>query len=184
MTVNLRPLILSAAFLLGAAAFSPALAQPAATEQPVAPEQPAAAGQPPAPAEPAATAQPAGRIAPPPPGKGQVVFFRPWRYPGGAVSFSIHEGDVGVAKLGNGTYAVVVADPGPHAYTSESEAKDVLNIEVDAGETQYVTQTLGMGLVLYRPHLTPSDQAAFDSLGAKLKLSTKKPTDLKPSASN
>jgi hypothetical protein len=35
-----------------------------------------------------------------------------------------------------------------------------------------------------RPHLTPSDQATFDKLDPKsMKLSTKKPTDLKPKAS-
>jgi hypothetical protein len=176
MIIHLRPLVLSAALLLGAAAFAPAVAQPAAPAEPAAAAEPAATAQPAEPAQPAA----GGRVAPPPAGKGQVVFFRPSKFPGAAVSFSIHEGDAGVAKLGNGSYAVVVAEPGPHAYTSESESKDILNVEVDAGETQYVSQTLGMGVVMYRPHLTPSDQATFD--GLKLKLSTKNPTDLKPKA--
>ena len=184
MTATLRPLFVSVVLLGAAVAFAPALAQPAPEAQPAAEAPPAAETPPAAPVQPATgveSAAPAGRIAPPPAGKGQVVFFRPSKFPGAAVSFSIHDGDTGVAKLGNGSYAVVVADPGPHAYTSESEAKDTLNVEIDAGETQYVSQTLGMGVMLYRPHLTPSDQGAFDSLKS-LKLSTKKPTDLKPKA--
>lgn len=154
--MTLRSLVLSAALVVSAAAFTPALA-----------------------ADPAPAPVMAAHIEAPPAGKGQVVFFRPSKFAGAAVSFSVHEGDTGVAKLGNGSYAVVVADPGPHAYTSESESKDVLNVEVDAGETQYIQQTLGMGVIMYRPHLTPSDQATFDAMVGKLKLSSKKPTDLK-----
>jgi hypothetical protein len=111
-----------------------------------------------------------------PPGKGQVVFFRPSRLGGMALSFSVHEGQTGVGKLGNGSYFVLAADPGTHKYTIESEATDTLTLEVDAGETYYVQQTIGMGVMVGRPHLTPSDAGAF---GAKaLKLSTKKPSDL------
>ena len=75
----------------------------------------------------------------------------------------------------------MVADPGPHAYSIQGEATDTLNMEVDAGETQYVQQSLGIGVVMARPHLTPSDQASFDQLGS-LKLSDKKATDRKSSA--
>jgi hypothetical protein len=174
------------ALLLAAASYSVAAAQPAATPPAVpAPAQaapPAAASSAPAPAAPATAATaPTGRVGAPPAGKGQVVFFRPSRLMGMALSFSIHEGDTGVGKLGSGTYFVLVADPGPHAYSIQGEATDTLNLEVDAGETQYVQQTLGVGVVMARPHLTPSDQATFDHLGS-MKLSEKKPTDLKPSA--
>ena len=40
---------------------------------------------------------------------------------------------------------------------------------VEAGETYYVQGTLGMGIVAGRPHLAPSDQAAFDAIKDKLK---------------
>ncbi|MBW8814762.1 MAG: DUF2846 domain-containing protein [Caulobacterales bacterium] len=122
-----------------------------------------------------------GVIGAPTDGKGQVVFFRPSRFVGAAVSFSVHEGDKGVGKLGNGSYFVLAADPGAHDYSIQMEAKDTLHMEVEAGETYYVQETIGMGVVAARPHLTPSDKATFDEQHG-LKLSTKKATDLKGSA--
>jgi hypothetical protein len=158
----------------------PAGAPPAAADQPAAPV-PAAPAEPSKPVASAAVALPDGLSAPPE-GKGQVVFFRPSNFVGMAVSFSVHEGDKGVAKLGNGSYAVVVTDPGPHAYSIQFEAKDVLNMEVEAGETYYVRQTIGMGVVAARPHLTPSDAGEFAK--QKLKLSGKTATDLRSGSSS
>jgi hypothetical protein len=123
----------------------------------------------------------AGKVPPPPPGKAEVVFFRPLTYAGIALSFTIHEGRIGVAKLGNNTYAVVTADPGDHTYTTQSEATDTLHLELDAGEVYYVKDTLGMGILMARPHMTPSDEATFDR-SKSIKLSTEKPTDLPPSS--
>jgi hypothetical protein len=170
----LRNALLAAALTMAAA---PALAQ----------EQPAPAAAPPAaPSEPAAPTEPAqatpkvqaGRVAPPPAGKGQVVFFRESKLGGMALSFSVHEGDKGVGKLSNGSYFVAVSDPGEHTFTIQSEATDRLTLEVESGETYYVKQSIGMGIMMGRPHLTPSDQAEFDK--AKLKESTRTATDLGP----
>jgi hypothetical protein len=156
---------------------------PAAAPAPPAPAAPApAAAAPTAPAAtPAAAPAASGKIPTPPAGKGQIVFFRPSRFVGMALSYSVHEGDTGVGKLGNGSYFILAEDPGPHTFTMNGEVTDTLHVEVDAGETQYVQQTLGVGIMSARPHITPSDQATFDSM-PKLKLSEKKPTDLKPSA--
>jgi hypothetical protein len=123
-----------------------------------------------------ATAPAGGLIAPPTAGKGEIVFFRPSRLGGAALSFSVHEGKTGVGKLGNGSYFVLVADPGVHEYSIQSEATDNLRLEIDAGETYYVQQTIGMGIMMGRPHLTPSDQGTFAA--KHLKLSTKTATDL------
>jgi hypothetical protein len=175
-----RPRTLSIALLLAAASYTAAIAQPATppASQPAAQSAPSA---PPADATADAKAPTAtGKVPAPPAGKGQVVFFRPSRFGGMALSFSVHEGDTGVGKLGNGSYFVLVADPGPHAYSIQSEATDTLNLEVEAGETQYVQQTIGVGILMGRPHLTPSDQAAFDKLS--LKVSEKKASDLKSAA--
>jgi hypothetical protein len=126
----------------------------------------------------ASTAPAVGRVPPPPEGKGQVVFFRPSHFAGMALSFSVHEGDAGIGKLGNGSYFVLVTGPGAHTFTIQSEATDTLNLEVEAGETQYVQQTIGVGIMMGRPHLTPSDAATFEGMKS-LKLSTKVAIDLK-----
>jgi hypothetical protein len=189
MTTGLRHLHLSAAALVATAAFAaPVLAQ-TTSDQPASPGGAAQAATPtPTPAPPPAVAPPtattpstppdtpAGKIPPPPAGKGQIVFFRPWAYPGMAVSFSVHEGQTGVGKLGVSSYFVYIGDPGPHTFTIQSESTDTLNTEIEAGETTFVKETLGMGLMLYRPHLTPSDEDTFNKVHPHV--SSQKATDL------
>lgn len=114
----------------------------------------------PAVAAPAAAALPNG-IAAPPDGMGQIVFFRPSKMMGAALGFIVRENGEELGKLRNGTYFVHTTTPGQHSYVVHSEAKDVMNIEVEAGETYYVSGSLGMGVIAGRPNLSPSDQAAF-----------------------
>ncbi len=151
-------------------AAAPATAQTA--EQPPAVQDAAGtAEQPAAQAAPAAAAVgdlPEG-ISAPPEGKGQIVFFRPSKFVGGAIGYKVREDDTELGKLSNGSYFVHVADPGAHAYVVHSEAKDVLNIEVEAGETYFVIGGVTMGVLAGRPNLSPSDQAAFTAIAAKLK---------------
>jgi hypothetical protein len=107
-------------------------------------------------------------IPSPPEGQGQVVFFRTGGT-GFAVGCSVNENGQKVSSLGAGRYFVMVAPPGRHEFTVKSEAKDSLALEVEAGETQYVTCRMKMGLIVARPDLAPSTEAAFRK-NAKLKL--------------
>ena len=147
---------------------------PVAEAAQVAPETqnaPEAAATPeaaPVPTEAPAEALPTG-IASPPEGKGQVVFFRESKFVGGAISYKVREGDTELGKLSNGSYFVYVAEPGAHAYTVHSEAKDVLNLEVEAGETYFVSGGVSMGVFAGRPNLSPSSQSAYAAIAAKLK---------------
>src|SRR5436309_2441275 len=75
-------------------------------------------------------------IAPPPSGMGQVVFYRPSSM-GALVSCRVSEGAVVVNKLPPGKYFVQQTTPGVHEYSVHSEAKDVLRVNVEDGETQY-----------------------------------------------
>lgn len=116
-------------------------------------------------------------LAPPPEGKGQVVFFRPSRFTGSALSFSVHKEKLGIGKLGNGTYFIYVADPGLNEFTIQSEVTDKLRLEVDAGDTYYVEQKITMGIIMGRPVLAPSTKEEFEK--KPLKVSVKKASDLK-----
>lgn len=111
----------------------------------------------------------AGTIPPPPEGKGQVVFFREKKFAGAAINYKVRENDVELGKLSSGSYFIHVTDPGTHEYVVHSEAKDILNLEVEAGETYYAIGTITMGIVAGRPNLSPSDQATFESMAGKLK---------------
>ncbi len=107
-------------------------------------------------------------IPTPPEGKGQVVFFRPGGT-GFAIGCLVNEKGQKVSSLGAGRYFVMVAGPGRHEFTVKSEAKDTLALEVEAGETQYATCRIKMGIMIGRPDLAPSTEAEFRKHG-KLKL--------------
>jgi hypothetical protein len=151
--------ILSAAVLFAATFATAPLA--AADEKPGVESAGAAPGA-------AAADPPDSRVPSPPAGKGEIVFFRPMGA-GIALVPAIHEGDQDVGKVGASSYTIHVADPGDHTYTVKTESTDTLHMEVDAGETYYVKETIGMGLIVGRAHLTPSDAASFAKLkGLKL----------------
>jgi len=103
----------------------------------------------------------AGAVPAPPPGKGQIVFFRPNRYVGLAEWFKVRESGVELGKLANGAFFICVLDPGKHTFTAATENQDRLILELDDGETLYVKGGLSMGVVMGEARLTPSDAAAF-----------------------
>lgn len=121
-------------------------------------------------AAPAVASAESGLIGAAPEGKGQIVFFRPSKMMGAAIGFKVREGEVELGKLRNGKYFIANVEPGTHEYTVHSETKDVLTMEVEAGETYYVQGTLGMGIVAGRPNLSPSDATTFNGMSKKLKL--------------
>ncbi|MGN6152476.1 MAG: DUF2846 domain-containing protein [Lysobacteraceae bacterium] len=155
-TTALAAVALSIAFGATAQDSAPAAEQPAAP----AATQPAETTE--------ASALPAG-LQPPAEGMGQIVFFRPSKMLGAAIGFIVREGDTELGKLRNNTYFVAQVAPGAHSYVVHSEAKDVLNIEVEAGETYFVSGAIGMGILAGRPNISPSTQAAFEAVAGKLK---------------
>ena len=108
-------------------------------------------------------------IGAPSEGMGQIVFFREKKFAGAAVKYKVREGETELGKLSSGTYFVASVAPGTHQYTVHSEAKDVLTLEVEAGETYYVLGSITMGFMAGRPNLSPSDEAAFNSMAKELK---------------
>lgn len=151
---------------------APAIAAAQATS-PVASDVPAAA----VPPAPAVAPMIAGRIAPPPPGQGQVVFFRKGGFVGSMISCAVHENGVKLTSLPPGRYVALPATPGVHSYAVKSEATDTLRMEIEPDETYFAKCAITMGVMAGRPNLSPSDEAAFT--GMKLKLVTDKKTAAK-----
>lgn len=108
------------------------------------------------------------KIGPPAEGKAQVVFFRPAKFTGAAMGYIVREGTTELGKLRNGKYFVASVEPGAHTYTVHSEAKDNLNLEVEAGETYFVTSSVSMGLMVGHPNLSPATAEDFQKVMAKL----------------
>lgn len=161
-----RPALIALLSLSGAAMAQDAgtsAQQPAASTEAAPAVAPAAA---PAPATVNATAN--GLIAPPPAGKGQVVFFREKKFKGAAIHFKVREGDAELGKLGSGDYFVVPVDPGSHSFAVQTEAKDNLDIKVEAGQTYFVQASISMGFLAGHPHLAASDEASFVALADRL----------------
>jgi hypothetical protein len=111
----------------------------------------------------------APEIAAPPAGMGQVVFYRPSSM-GALISCRVNEGDKVINKLPPGKYFVLQTTPGVHEYSVHSEAKDVLRVNVEEGETAYARCNISMGFMVGRPNLSTQDRADFDKRGKKLKL--------------
>ncbi|MGQ0532209.1 MAG: DUF2846 domain-containing protein [Caulobacteraceae bacterium] len=151
---------------------APPAETPAATETTPAAETapdtaPADQATTPAPAAAPAVTYPAG-ISAPPEGKGQVVFFRPSRFVGAALSFTVRENDQDLGRLPNARYFVHAAEPGIHAY--EIGRNDTMRMEIEPGETYYAVQSTQMGIVAGRAVLSPSDQAAFEEALPRMRL--------------
>jgi hypothetical protein len=120
-------------------------------------------------AKPAATPTTPVELAAPPAGKGQIVFFRKPRFSLIPFNWHVHEGASTICPMEAGAYCVAAVEPGTHTYEVYTEAKSVLTLEVDAGETYYVIGGISMGLIVNHPTIAPSQKAEFDAISAKLK---------------
>ena len=123
-----------------------------------------------APAALAETAAEPAQIGEPPPGKGQIVFFRKGAYAGFVDSYMVRDEAGEVGRLYSGSYFVVAVEPGLRTYMVRAEAKRRMQIFIDAGETYYVICELGAGgIILYQPDLTPSEQWLFTRVSPGLR---------------
>jgi hypothetical protein len=80
---------------------------------------------------------------------------------GKAMGCGVNIGEERISALGAGRYFILDLAPGAYEFNAKSEAKDVLNIEVDPGETSYVKCTIRMGVMAGRPNLSPSSAEEF-----------------------
>jgi hypothetical protein len=108
---------------------------------------------------------------------GTVVFFREKKMMGAAISYKVRENGVELCKLSNGSFCTVQVPAGKHEYVTKTEAKDVLNLEVESGETYYVQASISMGVMAGHSNLAPSTKEAYEGMKAKLKDNTGKDLD-------
>jgi Protein of unknown function (DUF2846) len=109
-------------------------------------------------------------VAAPAEGKSNIVFFRPGSMVGAAIRCTVREDGKMIGRMGSGDYFVHTAEPGTHAFSAETEAKDVVTLETEAGETYYVKCKIAAGFMAGRPNLSPADAPTFDAVSAKLDL--------------
>ncbi|WP_290887411.1 DUF2846 domain-containing protein [Arenimonas sp.] len=157
---------LALALLVSSGASAQDAAAPVAEEQGPADAAPADAEATPeaTPAEAAATEAAPAEAA----GTGRIIFFRPKKFTGAAITFKVREGDQVLGKLPNGSFFAVDVPAGTHEYYAKSEGRDdTVVVEVEAGETYYVMASIAFGVMAGNGNLAPSDQATFDEHNAK-----------------
>ena len=110
-------------------------------------------------------------IPPPPPGKGQIVFFRRKSVLALGQWFKVRENGKAICKLTNGAYCIQITDPGTHTYTAkfEPEMNDHLTLQVDPGETYFVEGSTNKALLVGAADLYPSDHESFNEASRRLK---------------
>ena len=123
---------------------------------------------------PSAAISASGRRAPteipaPPEGSGQVIFWRSGTMMGAAMGCGVNIGKERISALGAGRYFVLNTGPGAYEFNAKSEAKDVLNLEFDAGGVHVVKCTIRMGIMGGRPNLAPSTIEEFNTRKEDLK---------------
>ncbi len=123
-----------------------------------------------APAPASAPAASTDTVAPPPAGKGQVVFFRKGSMFGFPYWTNVRENGQSFGKLTNGVWFTAVVDPGAHQFDTSVLGKDSIKLQVDPGETYYVEGKIAMQIVGYTIVMAPSDEATFAKAKKGLKM--------------
>ena len=90
---------------------------------------------------------------------GLVTFLRESAFIGGGISYYIHEDGRKIGALRSGTWFMHRAVPGQHTYSAETEAKDFVTINVEAGKNYYVIGSISMGMMAGRPQLKEASEA-------------------------
>ena len=99
---------------------------------------------------------------------GLIYFFREWAFGGGAISYFVQEDNVNIGLLKAGSYFAHKTTPGKHTYSSETESKSSVLIDVQAGQTYYVEGGIGVGYWAGVPKLDEVTKPVFDKVKSKL----------------
>ncbi|HJS91805.1 MAG TPA: DUF2846 domain-containing protein [Steroidobacteraceae bacterium] len=88
-----------------------------------------------------------------PAGKATIYVYRDFNVFGGGMTYMVWGNGVPIASLPAGGYFVYHAPPGKVQLSAKSEASTSVAVEVKAGEVYYVKGTIGLGILVGRPHL-------------------------------
>jgi hypothetical protein len=104
-----------------------------------------------------------------PEGKSVIYTYRPSSFFGAALSPMVVCGGKGVG-LKPGGYHPIIVDPGPVLCTASTESTSEVNVEAAPGAENYVRETIGIGVLVGRPHLLLMDAAQGETDARKCRL--------------
>lgn len=89
-----------------------------------------------------------------PEGMGLVYIYRPSSFIGGGVSYDVKAGEnTIITTLYNGGYYPYYAKPGETEFWAKTESKSSVTIDIKPLQTYYIKGTVGVGILVGRPHL-------------------------------
>lgn len=102
--------------------------------------------------------------------QGLVYIYRPSSFVGGGVSYDVKVGETPVTTLYNGGYYPYFSAPGEVEFWAKTESRSAVTLDIKAGETYFLKGTVGVGLLVGRPHLTvvPEETGNTEITGCKL----------------
>ena len=98
------------------------------------------------------------QIPDPEDGKGLVVFYRTKGFKGGAIKFSVKDGEKSYGQLKSGTIIYIQAEPGEHTFWSQVISSDAVTLTIEEGKVYYIKGTVKMGAVAGRPKFKEVDE--------------------------
>ena len=96
--------------------------------------------------------------APPGETESKVIFCRPSRMTGSAVTFSLWDGAKLIGFAESGSYFEYRCSPGKHLFIAEAESDKAIDADLGARKTYYVWVTPRMGFMSANVGLTPVNQ--------------------------
>ena len=93
------------------------------------------------------------------PEKGLVIFYRPKKFSGGAIRFSINHAEGSLGVLNNGTMVYGYFEPGQRQFWSQVISQDSITIDVKAGNIYFIKGDAKMGVYAGRPKFQQIDEA-------------------------
>ena len=92
------------------------------------------------------------------PDKGLVVFYRPRRMTGAAITYSVDHANGTLGILTNGGVLYKYFEPGHHTFYSQVLSGDTVIIEVAAGQVYFVQGLVKLGVAVGRPNFKRVDE--------------------------
>jgi len=124
-------------------------------------------------------AEPGG---PPQEGESKVIFCRPSRLTGGALTFSLWDGTKLMGFAASGSHFEYRCSPGKHLFLAEAESDKAIDADLGGRKTYYVWVTPRMGFLTANVGLTPVKQESELSPKVEKALSTSSCRELIPEA--
>mgnify|MGYP001592743864 FL=1 len=88
-----------------------------------------------------------------PDGTGLVYIYRSSSIVGCGVSYDVKVGETPVTTLYNGGYYPYFPKPGEVELWAKTESKSSVTLDIKPSQTYYIKGTVGVGLLVGRPHL-------------------------------